>query len=114
MTETVWIYLIGAIATFAGSILTAAMAMYNNSIARRNEQHILEAKATIKTLEENTNHKMDELLDVTAKSEHAKGLLEAIAIPPVAGPAGPAGPPGREGERGREGPRGEIGRTSGN
>jgi Na+-translocating ferredoxin:NAD+ oxidoreductase RnfG subunit len=118
MTEQVWIYMIGSIATFATALLGAVLAVYNQRISKRNEQHILEAKAgivetreTMSTLEKNTNSKMDKLLKTTGEAEHAKGVLEGIAIPPAIGPAGPAGPPGPEGERGREGPRGEIGRA---
>ena len=75
------IAVIGAIGAFAASSFAALIGLLNNSLARRNEQKLLEqgihihdsAKAII-LLEKNTNSIKDALVKVTGEAEFAKGL----------------------------------------
>ncbi len=67
--------MIAIVAALPG-VVASIMGVLNNIIAHRNTEHMAETKSMMKTLEANTNGKMDELLNVTKTSEFARGVKQ--------------------------------------
>jgi len=68
----VWVALVSGLP----SIVAAILGYMNKRSISITAQHVVETKERMKTLEDNTNCKMDKLLEVSNKAEFAKGLLE--------------------------------------
>ena len=77
MTDSVTISMVGAVATVAVALLNAVFAFLSARQGKRNEQHIVQAKDALQTLEVRTNGMQEKLLLVTAQAEHAKGVKQA-------------------------------------
>lgn len=102
MTDAVTISLIAAV----GSFLGAAMSVFNNTLARRNNTKLEQTQGSIVTLEHNTNAMKDELVRITGTSKYAEGLkdgTDAKALPVSQGPPGKQGPRGKKGNTGKRG-----------
>jgi len=74
MLEDFGSFLLGA-AMFGNMLISAYAAM----VAHKNAGVLEKSASTIKTLEINTNSKLEQLLKITGESEHAKGVIQGKA-----------------------------------
>jgi hypothetical protein len=80
MTDAVALSLLQIIPPTLAGIAAVVVAIRNGNITQGGitlqQQNHTELTGAVTTLSDNTNGKMDKLLQVTAQSEHAKGVLE--------------------------------------
>lgn len=90
MTDTVLISLVGAAATVSLAIVNGVFAMMANTRSKRNEGHLVEAKADMAAIRVQTDGMTEHIVRLAAEKGvlegHAQGMVDAGTVPVMMAP----------------------------